>query len=227
MNKITFLIGILPVLSSVPCVFASTHPDSPTVDFHIVCHKIIHPYYNMSRDAETRLCTHMVYLFPIHVNRRTLRLQIADTTSKFEKRLSRRISEHQQNGVKTSVTIDLGAFTVALILRNAANRQRFIENTVEFARKFHLDGLHFVWNPGTLRAFDKSEVTSLFEKLAAEMRRGNRLLSALVMFDRRYSNFTAALGYFDWITPLVVHQVSGKTGNRTTIRLQASIRIHV
>lgn len=212
MKKITLFMRIVCVLSSLLCVFSSTNAESSPLDYHILCHKIIHPHFNMSQDVETSLCTHIVYMFPIHINRLTLEPEVADSTRKFEKHLFQRISEHQKNAVKVSVTVDLGVNTMAFILRSVVNRQRFTDNLISFVEKFHLDGLNLVWNPATLRFFPEEELTGLIEAVSAELRRKNQFLSALAIYDQRFNYFTTALEYFDWITPLVVHQVSGKTG---------------
>jgi len=197
-----------------------THVIEDKGGFKVVCYFTNWAWYRPGEgkytpdDIDTNLCTHIVYGFAV-LNRETLTIKTHDSWADIDNRFYERVVALKAKGIR--VSIGIGGWNDSLgdkyskLVRDPNNRERFIEDVIEFIEKYGFDGLDLDWEYPVCWQVDCSQghaderegFAEFVKELATEFRPRGWLLSAAVspskmVIDAGYDVPTLA-EYFNWI----------------------------
>jgi len=99
-------------------------------------------------DIDYNLCTHIAYGFAV-LNGETLQIKTHDSWADVDNSFYKLVTDIKSKGKK--VVIAIGGWNDSLgdkysrLVRDAGARRRFIQNVIEFIKKYNFDGLDLDW----------------------------------------------------------------------------------
>jgi chitinase len=199
-----------------------TNPFIPTGnnDYMVVCYFTNWAWYRPGigkykpDDIDSTLCTHVVYGFAV-LNGQTLTIKTHDSWADIDNNFYTKVTALKEKGIKVSVAIggwndSLGDKYSRLVLDPKA-RKKFIENVIEFMKKYDFQGLDLDWEYPVCWQVDctkgkpkeKDGFTAFVRELHEAFEPEGFLLSAAVspakkVIDAGY-DVPELSKYFDWI----------------------------
>ena len=123
-------------------------------DYKIVCYFTNWAWYRQGsgkyrpEDIDPTICTHIVYGFAV-LDFSTLLMKPHDSWADIDNDFYGKVVEYKRYGIKVTIAIggwnDSQGDKYSRLVNNPAARKRFIENVVQFIKKYDFDGLDLDW----------------------------------------------------------------------------------
>lgn len=222
------------------------HPSTGSIDqdenaidsdevYKVVCYFTNWAWYRQDKgkylpeDIDAELCTHIVYGFAV-LDRQNLVIKPHDSWADIDNRFYERVVELKRKGKKVTVAIggwnDSAGDKYSRLVRNAAARNKFIANVLQFIEKYGFDGLDLDWEYPVCWQVDctkgysdeKEGFASLVIELSEAFKPKGLLLSSAVspskkVIDAGY-DVVAMSAYMDWIA-VMTYDYHGQWDKKT------------
>lgn len=211
MLKIGHFAPAILLASGIVSVFARSVSNST---FNILCYSTLDQLSEDPPKFDVNFCTHIIIVFPYNIDFNRIE------NASFDEQLSNRVAELKAKNIKVLTSIGSTGYDrseqFSQLVRDAAARSGFVNDSVTFLQKYGLDGLDLAWSHPVCwagqcdkgEADEKENYGKLAQELSEAFKPAGLLVSATVaadpvLIDAGYA--VAALSqHLDWLAVAVV-----------------------